>query len=161
MAESEAESDAGESPMRIRRVDIERLVREPYLSRGEVYFNQGLVKIISVSDSEIKSKTVGKEIYEVTLRHNGISLGGECSCPAFRNWGPCKHMAATGFALIASNQWGYEASAFCHDRIDEQNRVERLLLTKTREELIKIILNHRGLVYDLYEEYGLIEEEDL
>ncbi|MDM8335232.1 SWIM zinc finger family protein [Wolbachia pipientis] len=42
----------------------------------------------------------GAYVYRITLRCNGPLLSGGCSCPAFVYYGPCKHMAATGFALI-------------------------------------------------------------
>ncbi|WP_368666738.1 SWIM zinc finger family protein [Wolbachia endosymbiont of Mansonella ozzardi] len=31
---------------------------------------------------------------------HGTFLSGKCSCPAFVYFGPCKHTAAIGFALV-------------------------------------------------------------
>ncbi|WP_265038161.1 hypothetical protein [Wolbachia endosymbiont (group A) of Hylaeus communis] len=42
-------------------------------------------------------------------------------CPAFVYYGPCKHMAATGFALVALDRKEYRSSA----RPDEQTLFER------------------------------------
>jgi uncharacterized Zn finger protein len=86
--------------MRLYHRDIKGLIKEPYLSRGRDYFNKGKVQIISVNESESKSKVAGSTVYRVTLWYDGPFLSGECSCPAFVYYGPCKHMAATGFALI-------------------------------------------------------------
>ncbi|AWW50873.1 SWIM zinc finger family protein [Wolbachia endosymbiont of Folsomia candida] len=126
--------------MKLNRGDIENFVDEPYFSRGEFYFNHGLVRIISVSDFDVKSKVVGSRVYKVILKHNDQCLDGECSCPAFENFGPCKHIAATGFALIQYNRQGYYSSAECSDRIDEQDRFEKLLLKKTKQELVAIVI---------------------
>ncbi|WCR59309.1 MAG: hypothetical protein PG978_000745 [Wolbachia endosymbiont of Ctenocephalides felis wCfeF] len=90
--------------MRLYHRDIEYLIKEPYLSRGRDYFNKGKVQIISVNESQSKSKVVGSTVYQVTLWYDGPLLGGECSYPAFVYYGPCKHMAATGFALINFNR---------------------------------------------------------
>ncbi|AAW70839.1 Predicted protein [Wolbachia endosymbiont strain TRS of Brugia malayi] len=61
-----------------------------------------MVHIVSVSNFDVKLKVVGSGVYKVTLRHDGNSLDGECFCPAF-DFGPCKHIAATDFALIQYN----------------------------------------------------------
>ncbi|WP_265034414.1 MULTISPECIES: SWIM zinc finger family protein [unclassified Wolbachia] len=144
--------------MRLSHEDIKDFINEPYFSRGEFYFNHRMVHIVSVSDFDVKSKVVGSGVYKVTLRRNGNSLNGECSCPAFENFGPCKHMAATGFALIQYNQRGYKSSRECSDRINEQDHFEKLLLKKTKRELIEMILNlsvyYPEIVSELeYEEY--------
>ena len=86
--------------MKLHYEDITDLIEEPYLSRGRDYFNQGKVQIISVDESRCKSKVIGSYVYRATLWYDGPFLSGECSCPAFVYFGPCKHMAATGFALI-------------------------------------------------------------
>ncbi|WP_265036304.1 SWIM zinc finger family protein [Wolbachia endosymbiont (group A) of Anomoia purmunda] len=146
--------------MKLNRGNIEDLVDEPYFSRGEFYFNHGLVRIISVSDFDVKSKVVGSRVYKVTLKYNGQCLGGECSCPAFENFGPCKHMAATGFALIQYNKQGYCSSAECSDRIDEQDRFEKLLLKKTKQEFVAIVIRLSDYCPEIIVD-ELEDEEDL
>ncbi|MCM1001522.1 MAG: SWIM zinc finger family protein [Wolbachia endosymbiont of Melophagus ovinus] len=111
--------------MRLYHRDIEYLIKEPYLSRGMDYFNKGKVQIISVNESESKSKVVGSTVYRVTLWYEGPLLGGECSCPAFMYYGPCKHMAATGFALIYLNRKKYRSSVRS-EHADKQVCLKRL-----------------------------------
>ncbi|OWZ25569.1 SWIM zinc finger family protein [Wolbachia endosymbiont of Wuchereria bancrofti] len=62
-----------------------------------------MVHIVSVSNFDVKLKVVGSGVYKVALRRDGNSLDGECFCPAFENFSPCKHIAATDFALIQYN----------------------------------------------------------
>jgi uncharacterized Zn finger protein len=91
-------------------LDITDLIEEPYLSRGRDYFDQGKVQIISVDESQCKSKVIGSYVYRATLWYDGPFLSGECSCPAFVYYGLCKHMAATGFALINLDRKKYRSS---------------------------------------------------
>ncbi|WP_369408750.1 SWIM zinc finger family protein [Wolbachia endosymbiont of Pentalonia nigronervosa] len=143
--------------IKLNRAYIKDLIDEPYFSRGEFYFNNGMVHIISVKDYCVKSKVVGSGVYRVTLRYGGKHLDGECSCPAFENWGPCKHMAATGFALIQYNSHGYQSSSECSDRIDEQNRFEKALRKKTKQELIEIIIRLSDCYPEIIDE---LEDDD-
>ncbi|MEY2392910.1 SWIM zinc finger family protein [Wolbachia endosymbiont of Tettigetta isshikii] len=83
------------------------------------------MQIISVNESKSKSKVVGSTVYQVTLWYDGPLLGGECSYPAFVYYGPCKHMAATGFALIYLNRKKYRSSVRSEDT-DKQVCLKRL-----------------------------------
>ncbi len=107
--------------MRLYYKDITGLIKEPYRSRGRDYFDKRKVQIISVNESQAKSKVVGSNVYRVTLKHDGPLLSGTCSCPAFVYYGSCKHMAATGFALVELDRKEYRSSA----RPDEQTLFER------------------------------------
>ncbi|WP_224721445.1 SWIM zinc finger family protein [Candidatus Wolbachia massiliensis] len=137
--------------MKLYHKDIRGLIKEPYLSRGRVYFDTGKVQIISVGESHAKSKVVGSDVYRVTLEYDGPFLSGECSCPAFVYWGPCKHMAATGFALINFDREKYRLST-CSKHVDKQAYLENFLLKKTNQELISIIVR-------LNDQYPVIYEE--
>ncbi|MDD9331120.1 MAG: SWIM zinc finger family protein [Wolbachia sp.] len=66
---------------------------------------------------------------------------GKCSCPAFENFGPCEHVVTTAFSLIQHSRQGCLSSDECSNCIDEQDRFERLLLKKTKQELVVIILH--------------------
>jgi len=86
--------------MRLYYKDIKNLLKESYLSSGRDYFNKGKVRNVSINKSHAKSEVVGSSVYRVKLEYDGPFLSGKCSCPAFVYYGPCKHMAAMGFALI-------------------------------------------------------------
>ncbi len=66
--------------MRLYYKDITGLIKEPYRSRGRDYFDKRKVQIISVNESQAKSKVVGSNVYRVTLKHDGPLLSGTCSC---------------------------------------------------------------------------------
>ncbi|WP_395463205.1 SWIM zinc finger domain-containing protein [Wolbachia endosymbiont of Cantharis cryptica] len=141
--------------MRLYYKDIRNLIKESYLSSGRGYFNKGKVQIVSVNESQAKSKVVGSNVYRITLKHDGPFLSGKCSCPAFVYFGPCKHIAATGFALIELDRKEYRLSVRSK-HVDEQALFERLLLKKTNQELISIIIrfnkHHPEIFEDLEDE---------
>ena len=52
-------------------------------------------------------KSTGTEDYRVNLLGKGETIKGECTCPAFDDYGFCKHMVATALAANESDH-GYE-----------------------------------------------------
>ncbi len=67
-------------------------------ARGEEYHRDGQVDLLSVERNRVLAQVTGSEDYRTVLTKRGKKIGGECSCPAFRDWGFCKHMVATGLA---------------------------------------------------------------
>ena len=67
--------------------------------RGVAYHAEGQVEIVSVDAGTVKARVLGTHMYQVEL---SIDADGEpdghCSCPAFRDFGFCKHMVATALA---------------------------------------------------------------
>lgn len=125
--------------MKICLEQIHKLIQEPYLSRGKEYFNDGMVKIIDIKSDSVKALIAGTYIYKVSLKIKDAILEGHCSCPAFTDFGPCKHIAATCFAVLGSSyeNWNREASY----RFDDYENLEKYLKTLKKSTLIKIILN--------------------
>ncbi|WP_237342962.1 SWIM zinc finger family protein [Wolbachia endosymbiont of Folsomia candida] len=146
--------------MRLNYKDIRDFIKESYITKGRGYFDDGMVQIVSVNESHAESNVTGSSVYQVTLKHNGQYLTGKCSCPALGYCGPCKHMAATCFALIQLDRQEYRSSL---EYVDEQDRLEKLLIKKTKQELIPIIVRfsdrHPEILEELedeeYEEYRL------
>lgn len=144
--------------MKITTSDLTNLIDEPYLSRGQEYFQGGLVELISIGAGEVKAKAVGSRVYRVTLTNKRSRLEGQCSCPAFEDFGPCKHMAAVGFAVIASQSEGYSPSSVCREYIEQQASFEEVLLKKTKNDLVSIILRLSDYYPEVIEE--VMDEED-
>lgn len=144
--------------MNITLSHIKNLVDEPYLSRGEEYFEDGLVQLISVSESSVKSRVAGTRIYKVEITLQGEKLYGDCSCPAFDDFGPCKHMAATLFVVMALGQGAYHPLKRCLRQTSENDRIERLLTSKTKKELIDLIMEFSQ---DYPEILDVLEEEEM
>jgi uncharacterized Zn finger protein len=132
---------------------IAHLVSEPYLSRGKKYFKDGSISLLSVKDNHVKAKALGTSFYSITLTLIQDQLDGTCSCPAFSEFGPCKHLAATGFAVMAYAVGRYKESEESKERMHEQVQFERMLSKKTKAELIELILylaqEYPDSMYDL------------
>lgn len=72
---------------------------EKVFARGEEYHRDGQVDLLSVERNRVLAQVSGAEDYRTVLKGRGKKIGGECSCPAFRDRGFCKHMVATGLAV--------------------------------------------------------------
>jgi uncharacterized Zn finger protein len=63
--------------------------------RGEAYHRDGRVEILAVEPRRVLAQVAGTEDYRVNLIGKGETIKGECTCPAFHDYGFCKHMVAT------------------------------------------------------------------
>ncbi|MDO8973725.1 SWIM zinc finger domain-containing protein [Reyranella sp.] len=86
-------------------------------ARGEDYHRDGQVDLLSVERDRVLARVLGSEDYRTVLRGRGKKISGECSCPAFRDWGLCKHMVATGLAANDVADDGREEGPSVLDRI--------------------------------------------
>ncbi len=86
------------NPTRFDIGALKNLVGANVFARGEKYHRDGHAQILSLEPGRVLAQVTGSEDYrtEVTLR--GKQFGGECSCPAFEDWGFCKHMVAAALA---------------------------------------------------------------
>jgi superfamily II DNA or RNA helicase len=70
--------------------------------RGQQYYRRGVVRITSVDERGIGASVRGAEVYQVQLSQNEQGdFVHECSCPAWGNYGVCKHVWATLLAADA------------------------------------------------------------
>ncbi len=89
----------GESPKVIFDVDALRRAAGPKVfTRGSNYFEDGLVEIFSLGRCRVRARVNGSEPYMVDLARDGDEFEGHCSCPAYRDFGFCKHMVASALA---------------------------------------------------------------
>lgn len=77
---------------------VKAFVGDKAFERGEAYWRDGLVTIIDMNAARVRAQVSGTEIYRTTVTGKGADIGGDCSCPAFSDYGPCKHIAATALA---------------------------------------------------------------
>lgn len=63
-------------------------------ARGQEYFEDDEVELLVVEPGRVPAQVTGSEDYRTELRGRGKSIEGYCSCPAFVEWGFCKHMVA-------------------------------------------------------------------
>lgn len=93
------------------RFDVDALrdlVGDKVYSRGEIYWRDGLVQLLTVGPKRVLALVAGTEDYRVELIARAESLDGTCSCRAFGDWGYCKHLVATA---LAANAAGSDAEA--------------------------------------------------
>ncbi|MES2193108.1 MAG: SWIM zinc finger family protein [Pseudomonadota bacterium] len=67
-------------------------------ARGEPYYRDGDVRILSITPGRVVAQVAGTEDYRTEVRGGGRAIDGECSCRAFQDLGFCKHMVATALA---------------------------------------------------------------
>jgi uncharacterized Zn finger protein len=91
---------------RLPRFDIAALKRLAggAFVRGEAYHREGRVEILVIEPRRVLAQVTGTEDYRVNLLGKGETIKGECDCPAFDDYGFCKHMVATA---IAANEIGH------------------------------------------------------
>ena len=72
-----------------------RAAGEKMFARGEAYHLDGLVDLFGVDGDRIVARVFGSETYLVEIRSRGRGHAGTCTCPAFDDYGVCKHVIAT------------------------------------------------------------------
>jgi tetratricopeptide (TPR) repeat protein len=87
---------------------LRELAGDKVFARGADYYRDGQVVILSIRADRVVARVAGTEDYRTELSGRGANIEGQCSCPAFADWGFCKHMVATA---LAANAAGPEAEA--------------------------------------------------
>jgi hypothetical protein len=109
------------------------LAGDKVFARGEDYHRDGQVVILSIRADRIVAQVAGSEDYRTELSGRGANIEGQCSCPAFPDWGFCKHMVATA---LAANAAGPEAETA---GVGALARIRDHLRRKSVEELVDMI----------------------
>src|SRR5216684_671700 len=79
---------------------------EKVFARGAAYHEDGQVEIVTFDRTRVVARVIGSEVYRCELAGMGKKFSGACSCPAFSDWGFCKHLVATA---LTANSLGSEA----------------------------------------------------
>lgn len=132
------------------------MVKGVYRDRGLKYFLQGQVILKSVTPKTVKAQCVGTRVYKVQIKDMGNRLEAECSCPAFEDFGPCKHIAATAYAVMQQHSGGYKASEESLEECERLSKIESYLMVHKKNELVSMILQYMS---DDPEELYYLEEE--
>ncbi len=93
-----------QDPLRFDLDALRKLAGDKVFARGEAYHRGHQVQILAIDSKRVLARVAGTEDYRTELAGRGKTIGGACSCPAFEDWGFCKHMVAT--ALTANEAGG-------------------------------------------------------
>ncbi len=96
-------------PPRFDVATLRRLAGDKVFARGEAYHRDGRVEILAADSGRVLARVSGGEDYRTELVGAGIRIGGACDCPAFADWGFCKHLVATALAANAAGTEGVAA----------------------------------------------------
>lgn len=119
------------------RFDIDtlrELAGEKVFARGQAYHGAGQVDILALEPGRVLAQVAGTEDYRTVLKECGAKIEGECSCPAFEDWGFCKHMVAAALAANAAGKNGVAEGAGALARIRDH------LKAKGVDALIEMIV---------------------
>src|SRR5215467_3621082 len=103
-------------------------------ARGVAYQGDRLVEITSIDAHRVLADVTGSEVYRTRLEGSGKAFDGECSCPAFSDWGFCKHLVATALTVNDLEPEEVEQSA------DHLSRIRDHLRAKGIEPLVDMIM---------------------
>jgi uncharacterized Zn finger protein len=78
---------------------LRRLAGDKVYPRGVAYHAEGRVRLLAADAARVLARVAGSETYRVELTGGAGNIGGVCACPAFDDWGFCKHMVAVALAV--------------------------------------------------------------
>ena len=121
-------------PPRFDIPTLRSVAGEKVYTRGVAYNEAGQVEIISIDRSRVLARVAGSEVYRSELKGLGKKFSGACSCPAFSDWGFCKHLVATA---LAANALGPVATEQAANRF---LKIRDHLRAKGVESLVEMII---------------------
>jgi uncharacterized Zn finger protein len=127
-------SKANGDPPRFDVATLREFAGEKVFARGVEYHEDGQVEIISIDSARVLARVIGSEVYRSQLEGTGRKFSGECSCPAFSDWGFCKHLVATA---LATNDLGPGALVQAANRL---TKIRDHLRAKGIEPLVEMIM---------------------
>ncbi len=123
------------APPRFDLDALRRLAGDKVFARGEAYHRDDRVEILSMGPGRVLASVSGSEDYRAVLAGSGKRIGGDCDCPAFADWGFCKHLVAVA---LAANEAGDDGAAAGESPVD---RIRRHLERQDVATLVGIIVD--------------------
>jgi uncharacterized Zn finger protein len=127
-----------ETPAGLDRFDVAALrdvAGEKVFARGVDYHEDGQAEIVTFDRTRVLARVIGSEVYRCELVGAGKKFSGECSCPAFSDWGFCKHLVATA---LAANSLGPAALEQASSRFA---KIREYLRAKGIEALVEMVVD--------------------
>src|ERR1041384_2886997 len=123
------------TPPRFDLETLRELAGDKVFARGKDYYRDGAVEILAIDRRRVLARVEGTDDYRTEITGRGTEIGGECSCPAFSDWGFCKHMVATA---LAANAAGGAPEA---EGADPLSRIRDHLKVTSVDALVQIIMD--------------------
>lgn len=99
------------APLRFDVGRLREIAGEKVFARGVAYHEDDQVEIVSIERARVLAKVIGSGVYRCELEGAGKKFSGKCSCPAFSDWGFCKHLVATALATNDLNPGAQQQAA--------------------------------------------------
>jgi len=103
---------------------LREVAGEKVFARGVAYHEDGQVEIITFEKIRVLARVIGSEVYRCELLGAGKKFSGGCSCPAFSDWGFCKHLVATALAANSLGPGALEQASSRFAKIREHLRAK-------------------------------------
>ncbi len=132
--------------MKITMQELMAFIHDRYIARGRKIIQDGSLVIDRIGSNNVNAYAIGTSTYYIVLSRKNNLLMGTCTCPAFIDFGPCKHIAATGLALLTT---GYQPDEFYCEQKENLKNTMNLLSKKSKNELLLIIMQCIGQSPDL------------
>ena len=131
------------------RDHLRKLAGDKVYARGVAYHANGQVEIVTIEPNRVVAEVTGSEVYRSELNGSGEHFSGGCSCPAFSDWGFCKHLVATALAANAVD------AGVLAQQSSRENRLREYLRGKTVDQLVDMIMGIAERESDLRRELEL------
>jgi uncharacterized Zn finger protein len=125
---------ANRDPPRFDVATLREFAGEKVFVRGVAYNEDRQVEIVSIDNARVVARVIGSEVYRSQLDGTGKKFSGECSCPAFSDWGFCKHLVATALAANALDPGELEKAT------SRLTKIRDFLRAKGVEPLVEMIM---------------------
>lgn len=104
--------------------------------RGEGYFGEGRVELLSFDARHLKARVRGTQPYRVEIWAERRAPGYSCTCPVGAEGGFCKHVVAAGLA------WLDEDPSTRSGHGDPEDGLRGFLVRQEKEHLVDLLVDH-------------------
>jgi len=125
---------ANRDPPHFDVATLREFAGEKVFARGVAYHEDRQVEIVSIDIASVVARVIGSEVYCSQLDGTGKKFSGKCSCPAFPDWGFCKHLVATALAANDLQPGELEKAA------SRLTKIRDFLRAKGIEPLVEMIM---------------------
>ena len=132
---------ANKETMRITREQLKELVEEPFFSQGERCFQEGMLELLDIEEDRVSARAMGAKCCFSSIYREYGELAGDCTCTFYTMYDSCKHIAATGLALMAHNQAGYRPSKTYEEQTEFFTGAYRLLSQQSKDTLVTLLMD--------------------